>query len=119
MKDTRELEQDDQTEAAERKARRLLWWATVLAFVAITVCGLDIMIKNQILAQAKESQDWLAEGRRGVDLLRKDLANGYAGQDIGAGPAGGPAGDADDPGLAGVDSVRAGAQPDAGADAGL
>jgi hypothetical protein len=114
-----EIEEGDERTAAERKARRLLWWATVLAFVSITVCGLDIMIKNQILSQAKESQEWLAEGRRGVDLLRRDLANGYAGQDLSTGPAGGPAGDADDPGLAGVDGVRAGAQPDAGPDAGL
>jgi hypothetical protein len=114
-----DTEETEENAAAERKARRLLWWATVLAFVAIAVCGLDIMIKNQILAQARESGEWLAEGRRGVDELRRDLASRSAGQDTGTGPAGSPAGDAGGAELAGVDRVHAGAQQDTGPDAGL
>lgn len=115
------METDDGQDlaAAERKARRLLWWATVLAFVAIIVCGLDIMIKNQILKEAKESQGWLQESAASLDRLRKDIA--YAdltGEGRGSGADDGAADYAGDTGLAGVDGIRTGAQPDAGPDAG-
>jgi hypothetical protein len=108
----------DELDDAERKARRLLWWATVLAFVAITVCALDVMIKNQILDQAKRSQGWLDESARGLDRLRRDLA-GFTGDDGGQGETGGPVRDPGDSGVAGVDSLRARAQSDAGQDADL
>jgi hypothetical protein len=59
-------DETDNLDAAERKARRLLWWATVLALVAVAVMGLDIMIKNAILSQARESQGWIDKLREGV-----------------------------------------------------
>jgi hypothetical protein len=107
-------DETDETRTAERKARRLLWWATVLAFVSITVCALDVMIKNQILAQAKESQGW-------IDRLRTDVdTRGHNGTGPGspADPAGGPAGDADGPHLAGVDGAGPGRPAGPAADAG-
>jgi hypothetical protein len=109
---------EDDEPGAERKAQRLLMWATVLAFVSIAVCGLDIMIKNQILAQAKESQGWLNDSMAGLDRLRRTLADGYPGPGGGPDEAGGAAGHAGDPGLAGMGGVRTGTLPDAGPDAG-
>jgi hypothetical protein len=110
---------DDDLGAAEQKARRLLWWATVLAFVAITVCGLDIMIKNQILRQAKESQGWLADSTASLDRLRRDLAHGFPGEDSEPGTDDSSDPDPGHPGVAGMGGVRAGAQPDPGQDAGV
>lgn len=53
----------------EKRVKRLLGWATVLALVAVAVMGLDVMIKNAILDQAKESQTW-------IDRLREDVKHG-------------------------------------------
>lgn len=112
-----ETTEDETTEGAERKARRLLWWATVLAFVSVAVCGLDVMIKNQILATAKDSQGWLEDSQAGLDRLRRDLA-GFTGTDGSPDPDGSAAADGDGGGLAGVRGVRPSAQPHAGPDAG-
>jgi hypothetical protein len=50
----------------EKRVKRLLTWASLLALVAVAVTGLDLMIKNQILEQAKESTDWIGRLRKDV-----------------------------------------------------
>jgi hypothetical protein len=68
----------DESAGTQANVKRLLTWATFLAVIALAVLGLDVMIKNQILAASKD-----ADLRLGA--LRKETQ----GDGRGEGPAGG------------------------------
>jgi hypothetical protein len=84
----------DDLDAREKRVRRLLGWASLLLLIALCVAGLDVMIKNEILRQAKESQSWL-------DRLRQDVMAGGE-----SGTAAADSGQPDQPGDPGLDGVE-------------
>lgn len=105
----------DDLDDATRKAKRLLAWATILALVAVAVLALDVLIKNAILAEAKEAHEILAEAKESqswIDRLREDIRSGRGNseEEGSADPAGGSAG------VAGVDGVADGPGAPEGSD---
>ena len=109
----------------EKRVKRLLTWASLLLLVAIAVAGLDVMIKNQILSQAKESQGWIDQLRKTGRDANAGFPEGttvrraYADEGGDAGAGGGEPGHADHNGLANVGDVRTGAPADPGPDEGV
>jgi predicted PurR-regulated permease PerM len=98
----------------EKRVKRLLAWASLLALVAVAVTGLDLMVKNQILKQAKESTDW-------IDRLRKEVRAYVPPEDEHGNPdqADNEFGRILPDDVGGVDSVRAGAPAEPVPDEGL
>ena len=79
----------------EKRVKRLLGWAALLLLIAIAVAGLDVLIKNQILSQAKESQGWIDDLRQAARRAGGDTDSGSPGQ-----PGGSGLGNVDDDGPA-------------------
>ena len=55
--------------AEEKRARRLLTWATLLATVGLIVLALDIMIKNAIVEAARDATQRAEQLRQSADRL--------------------------------------------------
>lgn len=59
----------DSTTVEEKRARRLLTWATLLATVGLIVLALDIMIKNAIVEAARDAHAQAEQLRQAADGL--------------------------------------------------
>src|SRR5579871_1611662 len=64
---------------AERRARRLLTWGTLLATVGLIVLALDIMIKNAIVEAARDAHAQAEQLRQAANGLAAASSPGPGG----------------------------------------